>query len=172
MRSGGYTLIELLVVISIIAILAVIAFVNYKDFSSDQITIKATGKIQSMLRLAQTNATTGVTCDNVAGASWSAKLKSTTIEMKCSKTTDVQRTYTLDNVTLSIKCSDATDLSPPVTINYAPLNGQVSFTDDSGAGCLTTTNSLVITATNSRNTTSTKSFTISRGGAINVQGSQ
>ena len=65
MKSArGFTLIELLVVIAITSILAVMGFVNFKDFSSNQISVKAAGEIQTILRLAQSNATSSTLCDS------------------------------------------------------------------------------------------------------------
>ena len=162
----GYTLIELLVVLTIMAVLSIVVFINFKTFSQDQAVNKAVGQVQSALRLAQSNAGSGVTCAGVGGAKWSAKLNTNATDILCDKSTSVQKNFTLENVTISsIKCSTGGNLTLPITISYSSIYGNVDFGSD---GCLGNTQTLVITLSNSQNSSSTKTFTISKGGAIDV----
>lgn len=175
MRSAGYTLIELLVVISIISIMSVMGFISFKGFASDQVSKKAAGQVQTILRLAQSNATSATLCNGQGALSWYLKFLSNakTIELHCSNNSAdyLQRIYILDNATVSIKCSPASisSLSLPVTISYSPLSGTVSFTGDTLDTCISQATSLFIKITNSQDPASTKSLTISKGGTINVQ---
>ena len=68
----GFTLVELLIVISIIAILSTVGYIQFRSFSSTQILNDSTGQIQSLLRVAQTNATTSLT-SNVLGLNRACK---------------------------------------------------------------------------------------------------
>lgn len=168
----GYTLIELLVVLTIIAILATVVFVNFKNFSKNQILIKAIGQIQSVLRLAQSNATSSVKCGGVGGSAWSVKFGTdkSKVEVFCENNTTAQKTLSLENAAVqSIKCAaDGVTFDPPLTVKFSPLYGNVSFLDSPQA-CVVTTSIIIITLENLTNTASTKSFTISKGGAIDVQ---
>lgn len=62
MSKFGFTLIELLVVIAIIAIIGTFAIANYRSFGQDKELESAALDIQSLIRVAQTNATTGKKC--------------------------------------------------------------------------------------------------------------
>lgn len=186
MRSAGFTLIELLVVISIIAILGVAVFINYKDFSQNQVLDEALGQVQTYLRLAQANATSSTLClvtqldgtkEEVGGVSWSAKfVDKDRLSLTCGTPDSEQKTQTLEDVEVaSIQCSptsnancppDDSTFSPPLTVSFAPLNGNVSFTDSDS--CVTSASTLMIILRNQKNDAK-KCFTISKGGAIDVQ---
>lgn len=176
--ARAFTLIELLVVIAITAILGVVAFVNFKDFAQDQILNKAQGQIQTYLRLAQANATAGVICNNQGGADWRVRLD-TDIGLECS-TNNFENIYsiktlTLENVkiasvgspTCSAVCSNASCL--PLYVSYSKLSGSVKIKSDvEQTSCLKTSNQILINIKNLK-TDKIKSFTISKGGAIDAQ---
>lgn len=173
--ARGFTLIELMVVIAITAILGIVAFVNFKDFAQNQVLNKAVGQIQTYLRLAQANATAGVLCSGQGGASWSVKfVDDTTLKLTCGSTGIDQKNLDLDeNARIdSIKCSPASSECPqtgfnaPLTVNFAPLDGKINFS--AGDSCINTASTLLITLKNLKNN-SYKCFTISKGGAIDVQ---
>ncbi|MBI2040331.1 prepilin-type N-terminal cleavage/methylation domain-containing protein [Candidatus Microgenomates bacterium] len=171
-NSRGYTIIELLVVITIIAILSAIVFINSRTLAQDQILNKAVGQIQSALRLAQSNATAGLKCGSPlqGGASWSAQFGSdkTKVEIYCDKTATVQQTFSLENVQVSeIQGSSCPSSSPPpVSIKYSPLYGLLTF--EASDSCIGLSNTLTITVSNLTGGNS-KSFTLSKGGAIDVE---
>ena len=173
MRNNGYTLIELLVVISVIAILSVVGFVNFKDFSSSQIAPKAVGQIQSLMRLAQSNATSSTVCSGVGGATWSIIIKDDkkTIDLACGLASpySVQKSYILENVQVdSIKGSDcATSIGFPVTFSYSTGIGTLTVSPSNS--CLTNASLIVLTIKNVKDATKQNSFTVSKAGAINVQ---
>lgn len=162
----GYTLVELLVVISILAIMGGVGFISLNSFSSNQVTSKAVGQIQSMLRLAQSNATTSTICSNNEGSkSWSARFTNNkTIELYCSSAAGDKppKTYTLENASMKIECAGNV-LSFPITVTYS-----------TGSGALTTnpvcSSLFVFTLSNTLNANATvKTFKVSKGGAIDVQ---
>ena len=101
-RNGaGYTLVELLVVISILAVLGVFVIVNFKNFAQDQVINKSIGQMQSVLRLAQSNATSGAFCligcpnPNLACGDWWAEFSAggSQINLFCAKSTSVQKIF-------------------------------------------------------------------------------
>lgn len=167
MRSAGFTLIELLVVISIISILSVVGFVNFKGFSEDQATDKAVGQIQTLLRLAQSNATSGILCGTSGGVPWSLILNSTSIDLACGSTNIVQKTYTLDSSAEidTIIGSGCTGSIMPVYLTYSPGVGALTFYAPGASNTCNASVSWTFTIKNTRNNT-TKSFIQSKGGAI------
>jgi len=62
MSKNGFTLIELLVVIAIMAVVGTFAIANYRSFGEDKELENAALDIQSQIRTAQTNASTGKKC--------------------------------------------------------------------------------------------------------------
>ena len=172
----GFTLIELLVVLTIMAVLSIIVFVNFKTFSQDQILNKALGQIQSFLREAQSNATASLACGGSGGVSWAVKFSAdkVNLELVCGSSDSVKKTLTLDNVDVySLQCSpSSTDstcppvgatFNPPLTISFAPLYGNVGF-----SACSASTLTLKVALRNLKNN-NYKCFTVSKGGAIDVQ---
>lgn len=178
MRSAGYTLVELLVVISIISMMAVLGFVNYKGFAADQATKKALGEIQSILRLAQSNATSQTLCNNQSARIWQIILdtgsaqSAKNIILECLNESGgaTQKIYSLENAEISsitgsggAGCSDL-----HVTISYTTGVGTPDFSGLK-SNCIKNSNSLTITVRNINNLSSTKTLDLSKGGTINVQ---
>ena len=165
MRSAGFTLIELLIVIAIIALLSLVGFVNFKDFAANQVIVKAAGEVQTLLRLAQSNATTSTLCNNQGATSWSLKFSNAqTIELRCNPSDYLYKTYTIANAQLSIKC-DTTNLLLPATFTYSVGVGTLAISPD----CLQSINFTISKPSGSSSNAVPQSFTISKGGAINVQ---
>lgn len=174
---SGYTLVELLVVIAIISILGVIGYINFRNFSSDQVTIKATGVIQTLLRLAQSNATSSTLCNGQGGAFWSLNFKDDkkSVELGCGLTIPTitsQKTYTLENAEVdSILGSDCglTPLSLPFTVIYSSGLGDLTFSSPLASSTCLASSSWTFTLKNAIDTSKTKTFKLSSGGAIDVQ---
>lgn len=173
----GFTLIELMVVISIIAILGLIGFVNFRDFSADQVAIKAVGQIQTYLRLTQSNATTSTLCKKAdgtfeGGVSWSLVFKpdQTSIDLICGTTNSVQKTYLLDNAKIDTIVGSSCGVSStiPLTLTYSSGVGVLTFTSSSASGTCLGSDTWTFTVKNTLNTSKTKIFKISKGGAIDV----
>ena len=71
--NKGFTLVELLLVMAVMAVVSVVTFTNYKAFREDQDLKKGMGQIQTVLRNAQTNASTRTRCHNFPSKNWSVK---------------------------------------------------------------------------------------------------
>lgn len=173
MRSAGFTLIELLVVISIISFLSAIGFVNYNSFSSNQVPVNAVGQIQSFLRLAQSNATSSTKCNGQGSTSWYLKfLNNTTIELRCNSSNssdNLQKSYTLENSRIkSINCGSVV-VSVPLTLNFSSGVGALTFSTATPLGACLPSDNWTFTIENILDTNKTKTFNISKGGAVNVQ---
>lgn len=162
--SKGFTLIELLVVMAIFASLSIFVFVNYKNTSPGRSLEKGVSDIQSLLRLAQSNATSNVLCSNQGGAKWSVYLESSTqIKLRCGPngTENTQKILSLTDVELAGGASCT--ISPPYNIIYAPLNGKVTMLPD------TVCSRIIINLKSTKDNTQQKSFSINKGGAVNVE---
>lgn len=162
-NSRAFTLIELLVVIAIISLLSLVGFVNFKSFSADQVAIKAAGQIQSILRLAQTNASTSTNCNGSPQTNgWSVDLNSALIVLNCNGI--FQKSYVLDNVQITlidppIGCSSG----PSFTLTYSISTGALTLP------CSASISSVTFKVQHSSDPTKSKTLTVTKGGAINVQ---
>lgn len=175
MPAAGFTLIEMLIAITIIGVLSVTSFVYSRSLSQERFLAKALDSTQSLLRSAQSNATTGFNCGSTAGASgWSVQFKNddkAKINLNCDKSANPIRTLSLENniqvdsITGS-SCMSAPPFSQPVNVSFSSLYGKVTFSGSDS--CIAQSSTLTITLKNI-STAVTKTFTISRGGAINVQ---
>lgn len=167
----GYTLIELLVVISIIAILAVLGFVNFKNFATDQITVKAQGQVQTLLRLAQSNATSSTLCNGQGGVPWSLIFNNaTSINLACGSANSVQKTYTLENVQVAITGDSNCSIGFPATISYSSRIGTQSLSSSGATNACLQSSAITFTVSNIRNpNASPRLFKVSKGGAIDVE---
>lgn len=169
MKRNAFTLIELLVVMAIMAILGSVVFVNFKGFAQDQILNKTIGEIQTYLRLAQTNATAGVVCPNQGGgADWRLKLDTDIVLLECSTddfltTPSPVKTLKLENV----KIDFAEGSSCLIYVTYSKLNGSAKIGSDP-TSCINISDQVLVNIKNLK-TNNIKSFTISKGGAIDAQ---
>lgn len=174
LAKRGFTLIELLIVISIMALLSVVAYANFKDFAQDRVVNKAIGQIQTALRLAQANATSSFLCQGLASVDWSVSIRADKInvDLTCGESGFVVQTTTLQNVLVdSIEgsaCTSPTDILP-LTITYSKLSGKVKIKGAEGApSCIDQSQQVSVNIKNTK-TSIIKTFTISKGGTINVQ---
>ncbi len=157
----GFTLIELLVVIAIMSITGIYTIANYRSFGEDQNLKSAALEIQSLLRLAQSNSTSNLKCQDKPTTNWLVTFASaTSLDLNCQNSTGTigslrpplplpaKITYTVT----SGSCNN------PISIAFAPLSGAVTASCGSG--------SITINLLNSKG--NTKQVIIEQGGRIYV----
>lgn len=182
-KSLGFTLIELLVVIAITAILGTAGFANYSAFSSSQILNDGVSKVQSLLRIAQTNATSGQTYTTSGQTyncqSWQVRFHTDkrTVSLLCDDVVVSEKTIALaPNMTINltlISISPSTTCSSNIaTVVYGIIYGQVSFImkDASGSECSAAKESFKVEIKYSKDTTIiSKTITVTKGGQIDEE---
>lgn len=174
--KNAFTLIELIVVLAIMAIISVYTLANYSSFGDDQNLKNAVLDVQSLLRQAQTNASSNVKCDQKAGAVWQAVFSSdavtATTNLSCqdplpspspspSPTPTSKKVKQLGPNLIILNPSGNGSSCPsslPFIISFAPLSGQINL---GGANCT----SLTITVKNIK-TNKTLDLYIDQGGRI------
>ena len=175
----GFTLIELLVVMAIMAIIGIYILINFSDSREEQLLQKELLQLQSTLKLAQSNASASVFCnENEAGALWQVEVNPTakTVNLSCFKKGDEEdktskKSYTLEpGVNASFSCPGSTSefsSTVTVTVTYTPYSGLPKF---SGADtCGTNLTGLSVILRSEQDETLFKQFTISTGGAVNAK---
>lgn len=171
--NNGYTLVELLVVMTILALIGLISFINLGNFREDKLLDTSLTNLQSLIRKAQSHASTGVLCSGVGGATWSIEFKDRkSINLNCqaasqqnitnvsavSLTGDVQ----IQSITGSSSCQSAFPANA-VTVNLLPVAKGMTFVDPT-ANCIGTSQMLTITLSGK---TGTRTISINKGGSIN-----
>lgn len=148
--NKGFTLIELLVVIAIMGSLIVILLPQLNNFYRQQVLRDAASALQSVLKTAQNNASSGVKCNSVGASakfwkiSFGADKKSYMLQSECdSGGVGVTRNYQLpqgvtikevrlDSCTASISPNDA-------QIEFANISANINF-KSTDTGCPITFN--------------------------------
>lgn len=180
--APGFTLVEILVVISIMVILVILVLPQFKDFNKSQNLKEGVEQLQSNLRIAQNNATSGVQCNSSTQASnWYIKFidnSSYVFENTCpGMGYTFSKTYTLpsgvtigdikvespdDPVTYS--CTIVDPYNPLVQIEFGNISGVVNFISDNSCTVLANYNLKVKLSNNTGNA----SVVVEKGGAIYV----
>ncbi len=178
-KSLGFTLIELLVVIAITAILGTAGFANYLAFSSSQILNDGVSKVQSLLRIAQTNATSGQKYNNIPCQSWQVRFNTdqNTVSLFCNDVVVSEKTITLaPNMTINSILTPPSIACPfpanTATVAYGTIYGQVSFImkDADELVCTAGIESFKIKIEYSKDTTIiSKTITVAKGGQIDAE---
>lgn len=156
----GFTLIELLVVIAIMSITGIYTIANYRSFGEDQNLKSAALEIQSLLRLAQSNSTSNLKCQDKPTTNWLVTFASaTSLDLNCQNSTgtigSLRPPLLLPaNITYSVTNGNCN----PTQVIFAPLSGAVTASCGSG--------SMTINLINSKN--SKKQVVIEQGGRIYV----
>lgn len=178
----GFTLVEILVVLAIIGIVGLISYLSIGTFREDENLKSVASDLQSYLRLAQSNATTGVKCASTGGISWSLVIRDrSSIELRCQTQAAVDppiREWTIKNPaqidsiegigTLSCSSVKSEDtLINPVTVTFSYLYGQAAFSDPQNQ-CLSESTGIQIKVRKKMGSAVLKTVTISKGGSIDV----
>lgn len=169
----GYTLVELLVVMTIMSLIGLTAFINLGNFREDKLLDSSLTNLQSVIRAAQSNASTGVFCSGVGGATWSIEFKdSKTINLKCQAASQ-QDAVNVSITTLggdvqiqSISGDSGCNSSFPansVTVKFLPVAGGVTFTDLTST-CIGVSKSVTATLSGKAGT---RTVSINKGGSVN-----
>lgn len=194
MSKFGFTLIELLVVIAIMAIVGTFAIANYRSFGEDQDLKSAALDIQSLLRIAQTNATTGLKCSGNPATTWKVNFFEDSGQKKVETACQYQgnnnwfdsKIYSFkENINLLKICGDSSctcqnDVSSDkrLEIWFSPVSGSMiyySFDVMCGFGMCEGPSSCFKNAPNisanlkNTKTDSTKQVIIDKGGRVYVQ---
>ncbi len=167
--SAGFTLIELLVVIAVMAIIGAYTFANYRSFGEDQSLKNAVLDIKSLLKQAQTNATTNAICNTKSSALWQVAFSADgkTLNPNCQESSVSYARKSLQlgaNIAIQSAVTVTGSDCPaalPFVVNFSLLKGDIDFG-------VTNCTSLTITLKNSK-TQSIKSLIIEQGGRIYEQ---
>ena len=174
-KNSGFTLIELLIVISIMSVLSLFGFLILKSLIADQSLLRFLGEIQTQLQLHISNSTNSVNCATSGGTSWSVKFKpvpsgsASSLDLICGSSGTVVKTQNLENVHVLFggdNCLAGSLLEAPFTVTYSALSGKVSFIG--GSACIASSQTITLDLTNIKSKAK-KTFSISTGGAIDVQ---
>lgn len=172
----GFTLIELLVVMAIIGILGVFTLANFSGFGETKKLDNAVLDIQSILRTAQSNATSNVQCTQFS-AVWQVEFSAdgVTTNLKCQnplptplptpplptpvtkKTSQFDTNISIQSVLQRMGTNCPTSL--PFTVSFAPITGNMTIGSSSACQEIT-----LILRNSKANVT--KTLNIDRGGRI------
>lgn len=156
-KFSGFTLIELLVVIAIMALIGTYVLSNYGRFGEDQKLKNTALDIVSLLKTAQTNATSGSKCQNLSSLSWLvAFTNNTTLDLKCQNSSGTSGSIkSISPAVTTTTYSFAAGTCTPTQVSFAPLNGTMTSNCNSD---------VTITVTNSEG--NSKQVFVERGGRI------
>lgn len=174
----GYTLVELLVVMTIMSLIGLAAFINLGNFRQDKLLDSSLTNLQSVIRVAQSNASTGALCSGVGGANWSIEFKdSKTINLNCQassqqnsinvSTTALGGDVQIQSINGDSGCSGAF----PTIVNFLPVSRGITFTDLINT-CIVPSQSLTVSLSKAGiqcvdNPSACRTVTINKGGSIN-----
>lgn len=178
-KDFGYTLIELLVGVSILAVFAIVSILQFRTFGEDKILASAAQDIQSFIRVAQTNAQTGVLCYGAGGAFWSVHFQpdTVTLDHKCAygqpptefilqKNLKLPLNIQVDSIVSPLCQSAYPQVSGDLALSYAPITGKLTF--ETQEECIRDGLSLTVSLKNTK-TNKQKAVMIDKGGAVDVK---
>jgi len=163
--AHGFTLVELLVVMAVMAIVGVFTLANYKSFGEDQNFKNAALDVQSFLRLAQSNSTSGLKCQSQDTLGWIVVFTNATeLDLECQNSSGITSSLKKLSLPADISISGITtgisNCPFGTTVTFAPLYGTMVSSCGSS--------SIIITLLNSK-TSNTKQVIVEQGGRIYAQ---
>ena len=174
-KKSGFTLVELLVVISIMALMSMTALINFKNFRSDAAIKVAASDLQSLIRIAQSNATSRINCGSNPGAIWMIESRdSKTFDLKC-YISDPTRAITKKTVLFAnpvelVAISGTGVCTIPFRVKFAPLYGTITFKEanTNEDSCFSDSSDLSMTLEDTK-THAQKIINVNKGGVVNVK---
>lgn len=175
----GFTLVELLVVIAIMALLGIVSFSKLPTLKEDRDLKNAANELQSIIRTAQTNATTSVRCAQTGGGStWSVEYAALSVNLSCPgnliKTLTFSNNVKICKITYSgcsttDNCTTSPFSAAGVSTSFAQLGGNITYTDARCSPAILQ-NSANMTITLGRTGSSAiQDVIVSKGGTIEIK---
>lgn len=121
--ARGFTLVELLVALAILAIVGVFSLANFRSFGEENNLKNASLEMQTNLRLAQANASSGVKCQNQTNLGWLMEFPS--LELKCRNSGGLHSVKTFPAFASTIQVTISAGNCTPTFIEFTPLYGSV-----------------------------------------------
>ena len=181
----GFSMVELLVVVVIMGILGTITFSSFSSFGEDQKTKAGTAGVQSLLKTAQANASSGISCPPGSanfGANWWVEFQTDRQNalLKCqvgSGTIQTVTTYLLtqtvqiDSIIGGSSCNSSIISGSATSVVKAIFNSvtaTITFQDGGGVVCIPNSQYLTVSFKNTR-IGDTRLVKIDKGGSISAQ---
>lgn len=166
-NKRGFTLVELLVVITIMGLVGVYILSNYNSFGEDQKLKHAALDVQSLLRQAQSNATSKLKCQGQDVLDWRVIFTSTaSLDLKCQNSAGISSSLKPLTFPVNISIDSLTSGVNTCTSNqpeavFVPLYGTAKLINCGMGAAL----NMTIILKNSK-TNNTKTIVIEQGGRI------
>jgi prepilin-type N-terminal cleavage/methylation domain-containing protein len=166
-KQNGFTLTELIVVLTIMTVVGAVAFANFGTFNKNQNLQKNAENIISLLREAQSNARSGVTCQSTSNKGWFVefKLGGKDVNMYCNDASGVkipQKTLTILDPGINVE--QAASCNFDYVVHFPPLNGDAQFDN-----CSNIPNIEIPIKNTASNPVETKTITVDKGGSIDLR---
>lgn len=148
-NSSGFTLIEMIIVIALMAGFIAVALPKMNSFNKEQFLPQAADALQEAIRVAQSNATSGVKCSSEASTAWYFEFKSNpgpspysyVIGSTCSSLTPTPLPSPISS-SVNVVLVDIDGCSPVPSnfsgmgVKFQNISGEVSFNQGLSGACI------------------------------------